>query len=88
VSKHEIVAVTYEIDAQNNAPGRFSVPAQICTYLGIGPGSRVDVTIEAGGKIHPTARKMLKGDREPSPVAEMAAWIKPGERIRVTVARV
>ncbi|MCV0377505.1 AbrB/MazE/SpoVT family DNA-binding domain-containing protein [Microbacterium sp.] len=87
MTNHEIVAVTYDIDAQRNAPGRFTVPAEVCDPLGIGPGSRVAVTIRAGGTTHPTVQKMLKGDREPSPVGEMADWIKPGERIRVTVSK-
>ena len=66
MSNHQIVSVVYEIDAQQNAPGRFTVPAEVCDQLGIGPGSRVRVSVEAGGITHQTVTKTLKGDREAS----------------------
>lgn len=88
MSNHQIVGVMYKIDAQQNAAGRFTVPADVCDQLGIGPGSRVHITVETCGITHPTVTKMLKSDREPSPVGEMADWITPGERIRVTVSKV
>lgn len=87
MSNHEIVGVVFEVDTQRNAPGRFTVPAEVCEQLRIGPGSHVNVVVHVGGTTHPEVSRTLKSDREPSPVGEMADWIKPGERIRVTVSK-
>ena len=34
---HKIVGVVFATKSQDNAPGRFTVPTEVCTALGIGP---------------------------------------------------
>lgn len=84
---HKIIAVVFTTMSQENAPGRFTVPAEVCIALGIGPGSRVEIEVEtASGRRGPITRE-LKSDREPSPVGEMKDWMRAGEEITVTVRR-
>ena len=85
MARHAIVGVIFEVDSQRNAPGRYTVPDEVCEILGLGPGSEVRVSVESATGPHGPARKTLKSDREPSPVGEMSGWMSPGERIRVTV---
>ena len=82
---YKVVGVVYEIDSQKNAPGRFTVPEGVCTYLGIDKGARVQVEVDSGSGHHGPTTRELKSDREPSPVGEMADWMQKGERIRVIV---
>lgn len=83
---HEMVGAIYEIESQAQA-GHFTVPEAVCGCIGVDKGSEVDVIVEsATGRFGPV-RKTLKSDRQPSPAGEMATWMAPGERIRVTVIR-
>ena len=83
---HTLVGVVYEIDSQGVA-GSFTVPDDICKILGIDKGSYVDVEVTSASGHHGPERKQLVSDRQPSPVGEMAQWMRPHERIRVTVSK-
>jgi bifunctional DNA-binding transcriptional regulator/antitoxin component of YhaV-PrlF toxin-antitoxin module len=83
---HEIIAVMFVTTSQN-APGRFTVPAEVCAALGIDKGARVEIEIDSPrGHFGPVTRE-LKSDREPAPVGEMRDWMRAGEEVTVTVRR-
>jgi hypothetical protein len=83
---HTLIGVTYEIDSQGVA-GSFTVPEEVCRFLGVDKGSLVDVEVVSASGRHGPARKTLISDRQPSPVAEMSRWMRPHERIRVIVSK-
>ena len=84
--KHTVLAVTYEIDAQGVA-GSFTVPEEVCRFLGVDKGSPIDLEVVSTTGPHGPSRKTLISDRQPSPVAEMSRWMRPYERIRVIVSK-
>ncbi len=85
VMSHKIVEVTYTTSAQRSAPGRFTVPAEVCSVLGIDRGSSVRIEVLSASGWHGPVVRELKSDREPQPVGEMREWMAPGETITVRV---
>ena len=84
---HKVVGVVYTTRLQHNAPGRFTVPADVCEFLGVDRGSMVQVEVESASGRHGPVTRELKSDREPQPVGEMKDWMRAGEEITVTVRR-
>jgi bifunctional DNA-binding transcriptional regulator/antitoxin component of YhaV-PrlF toxin-antitoxin module len=83
---HKIIEVVYTTKSQS-APGRFTVPAEVCEALRIGAGSDVEIEVNAKGSWHGPVVKQLVSDREPSPVGKMREWMDAGEEITVRVRR-
>ena len=82
---HKVLEVTFSTQSQSNAPGRFTVPSEVCQALGIDMGAQVELEVRAGGAWHGPVVKQLVSDREPSPVGEMRDWMEAGEEITVRV---
>jgi bifunctional DNA-binding transcriptional regulator/antitoxin component of YhaV-PrlF toxin-antitoxin module len=83
---HQVVSVTYDIDAQAHRDGQFSVPKEVCDLLGVNGGDKVRVVIETPeGRTPPIDTELRSGKEIYGP--EIRAHVKAGQRIRVTVSR-
>jgi len=83
----EILAVTYEIDAMTHKDGYFSIPKKVSDLLGLKSNDYVHliITHPSGGHLFSGKWQMKSGNEIYGP--EIAARIKSGQRIRVSVSR-
>jgi len=85
---HQIISVTFEVDAQSHADGRFSVPTEVCEILGgLKNGDLVNLVIQSksGAQLY-AGEKTLASGREIYG-ADLKDHIKAGQRIRVTASK-
>ena len=85
---HQIISVTYEIDAQSHTDGRFSVPTEVCEILGgLKNGDPVNLVIQStSGELLYSGEKTLASGREIYG-ADLKEHVKAGQRIRVSVSK-
>lgn len=85
---HQVLSVTFEVDAQSSSDGRFSIPAEVCQLLGsLSTGDTVRLVIQTpSGALLFAGTKQLSSGTEIYG-ADMAERIKAGQRIRVIASR-
>jgi hypothetical protein len=85
---HEVLSVTFEIDAQSSEAGRFSIPADVCGALrDLKDGDPVRLVIQTpAGILLFLGEKVLGSGREIYG-ADIRECVKAGQRIRVHVSR-
>jgi bifunctional DNA-binding transcriptional regulator/antitoxin component of YhaV-PrlF toxin-antitoxin module len=87
---YEILAVTFEIDAQKTRDGQFTVPKPVRDILGLNFEKEVHLVIENSTGQRRTRVKQLKSgpeiyDTEANP--DLREFVKAGQRIKVTASR-
>jgi len=80
-----ICSVTFEIDAQGHAEGRFSVPMGVCRILQLRPGDRIGLAIETPRGAFKVTKALSSGTEIYG--AGIAKRVRPGDRLRVTASR-
>lgn len=82
---HEIISVTFEINAQHHRDGQFSVPKKVCDILGLGNGDDIKLIVAtAAGRVEANA-KLKSGMEIYDPVFKQ--YVKSGDLITVTAGR-
>lgn len=84
---HEVLSVTFEIDAQEYKDARFTVPQEVCGILGLKSGDDIVLVIQhpSGGPVFSGTKELSSGTEIYGP--ELADHVKAGQRIRVTAYR-
>jgi bifunctional DNA-binding transcriptional regulator/antitoxin component of YhaV-PrlF toxin-antitoxin module len=86
---YEILAVTFEVDAQNR-DGQFTIPKEVRDILGLKEEDEVHLVFEISPREQKTRIKQLKSgpeiyDTEENP--DLREFVKAGQRIKVTASR-
>jgi hypothetical protein len=87
---YKILAVTFEVDAQKNRDGQFTIPNEIRNILGLKYEDNVHLVFEVSPGEQETRIKQSKSgpeiyDIEANP--DLRRFVKAGQRIKVTVSR-
>jgi hypothetical protein len=87
---HQVLAVTFEVDAQNARDGQFSMPKVVCDILKLKEEDRVRPIFDTPSGEQVSRDKQLKSgleiyDTKNDP--DLREFIKAGERITVTASR-
>ena len=79
-----VVAITFETQAQNDAPPRFSIPKAVCRLLKVKSGDFVDLRVRSGKATVALPRQRLLSGTEVYG-KRLKGVVTPGERLLVTV---
>jgi hypothetical protein len=82
----QILSITFEAQAQRHCDGQFSVPTAICEQLHLGSGDDIRLVIASGLGTLEVVKPLSSGLEIYGP--DVAAYVKAGDTIRVTAARV
>ena len=84
---HQVISVTFEVDAQSHKDGIFSMPTEVCEILGgLNNGDPVALVIQStNGTLLYSGEKTLASGKEIYG-ADLKDHVKAGQRIRVTVS--
>lgn len=85
---HQVLSVTFEVNAQSHSNGQFSIPAEVCRILGClrsGDTIRLMIQTQSGVLLFDGPKQLASGAEIYGP--DMAERIRAGQRIRVTASR-
>jgi hypothetical protein len=85
---HQVISVTFEVDAPSHKDGIFSMPTEVCEFLGgLKNGDPRHLVIQSmnGAQLY-AGEKTLASGREIYG-ADLKDHIKAGQRIRVTASK-
>jgi hypothetical protein len=84
-----ILSVRFEVDAQRYKAGRFTMPSEVLTALGLGWEEEIRLSLESPVDGQPSiwegVIKMVSGSEIDLP--DLAVHISPGSRIRGVASR-
>ncbi len=84
---HQVISVTFEINAQSHKDGVFSIPAEVCKILGdLKNDDQVNLVVQSTSGDQLFAGKKALASGKEIYGADLKDLIKAGQRIRVTVS--